>query len=118
MRGGWLVDLGGVSGHIAGLAEVHLLGDHRGRLLSISDRGVGDNGASRVVLSSISNGGSSSSNWSNSSNWGSSIAESMDSSKTKSCIGASDGNISRGAVGTSHHEGKGHKRSHIARYLH
>merc|ERR1712165_641036 len=81
MRGGWLVDLGGVSGHIAGLAEVHLLGDHRGRLvdgghastlggggvrsrgsrLSISHRGVGDNGAS---------------NWSNSSNWGSSIAES------------------------------------------
>jgi len=138
MRGGWLVDLGGVSGHIAGLAEVHLLGDHRGRLvdgghastlggggvrsrgsrLSISYRSVGDNWASRVVLSSISNGGSSSSNWSNSSNWGSSIAESMDSSKTKSCIGASDGNISRGAVGTSHHEGKGHKRSHIARYLH
>jgi len=138
MRGGWLVDLGGVSGHIAGLAEVHLLGDHRGRLvdgghastlggggvrsrgsrLSISYRGVGDNWASRVVLSSISNGGSGSSNWSNSSNWGSSIAESMDSSKTKSCIGASDGNISRGAVGTSHHEGKGHKRSHIARYLH
>merc|ERR1719357_966243 len=132
MRGGWLVDLSGVSGHIAGLAEVHLLGDHRGRLvdgghastlggggvrsrgsrLSISHRGVGDNWASRVVLSSISNGGS------NSSNWGSSIAESMDSSKTKSCIGASDGNISRGAVGTSHHEGKGHKRSHIARYLH
>jgi len=138
MRGGWLVDLGGVSGHIAGLAEVHLLGDHRGRLvdgghsstlggggvrsrgsrLSISYWGVGDNWASRVVLSSISNGGSGSSNWSNSSNWGSSIAESMDSSKTKSCIGASDGNISRGAVGTSHHEGKGHKRSHIARYLH
>merc|ERR1712223_989367 len=25
MRGGWLVDLSGVSGHIAGLAEVHLL---------------------------------------------------------------------------------------------
>merc|ERR1740131_910074 len=132
MRGGWLVDLSGVSGHIAGLAEVHLLGDHRGRLvdgghastlcgsgvrsrgsrLSISYRGVGGNWASRVVLSSISNWGSSSSNWS------SSIAESMDSSKTKSCIGASDGNISRGAVGTSHHEGKGHKRSHIARYLH
>merc|ERR1712038_1071529 len=73
MRGGWLVDLSGVSGHIAGLAEVHLLGDHRGRLvdgghastlggggvrsrgsrgsrLSISYRGVGDNWASRVVL--------------------------------------------------------------------
>merc|ERR1719186_542628 len=33
MRGGWLVDLGGVSGHIAGLAEVHLLGDHRGGLV-------------------------------------------------------------------------------------
>merc|ERR1711874_615946 len=92
MRSGWLVDLGGVSGHIAGLAEVHLLGDHRGRLvdgghastlggggvrsrgsrLSISHRGVGDNWASRVVLSSISNGSSGSSNWSNSSNWGSS----------------------------------------------
>merc|ERR1719435_458214 len=136
MRGGWLVDLGGVSGHVAGLAEGHLLGDHGGGLvdgghsstlcgggvrsrgsgLSISYRGVGDNWASRVVLSSISNGGSS--NWSNSSNWGSSIAKTMDSSKTKSCIGASHGNISRGAVGTSHHEGKGHKRSHIARYLH
>jgi len=139
MRGGWLVDLGGVSGHVAGLAEVHLLGDHRGRLvdgghsstlcgggvrsrgsrLSISYWGVGDNWASRVVLSSISNGGSSSSsNWSNSSNWGSSIAKTMDSSKTKSCIGASHGKISRGAIGTSHHKGKGHKRSHIARYLH
>ena len=138
MRGGWLVDLGGISRHIAGLAEVHLLVDHRGKLvdgghastlcgsgvrsrgsrLSICYRGVGDNWASRVVLSSISNGGSGSSNWSNSSNWGSSIAKTMDSSKTKSCIGASNGNISRGAVGTSHHEGKGHKRSHIARYLH
>jgi len=139
MRGGWLVDLGGVSGHIAGLAEVHLLGDHRGGLvdggdsstlgccgvrsrgswLSISYWGMGDNWASRVVLSSISNGSSSSSNWSNSSNWGSSsIAKTMDSSKTKSCIGASNGKISRGAIGTSHHKGKGHKRSHIARYLH
>jgi len=139
MGGGWLVDLGGVSGHIAGLAEVHLLGDHRGGLvdggdsstlgccgvrsrgswLSISYWGMGDNWASRVVLSSISNGSSSSSNWSNSSNWGSSsIAKTMDSSKTKSCIGASNGKISRGAIGTSHHKGKGHKRSHIARYLH
>jgi len=139
MRGGWLVDLGGISGHVAGLAEVHLLGDHRGGLvdgghsstlcgggvrgrgsrLGISYRGVGDNWASRVVLSSISNGGSGgSSNWSNSSNWGSSIAKTMDSSKTKSCIGASNGKISRGAIGTSHHKGKGHKRSHIARYLH
>ena len=129
MRSGWLVDLGGVSGHIAGLAEVHLLGDHRGGLvdgghsstlcccgvrsrgswLSISYWGMGDNWASRVVLSSISNGGSSSSNWSNSSNWGSSsIAKTMDSSKTKSCIGASHGQISRGAIGTSHHKGKGH----------
>merc|ERR1719320_2338344 len=95
MGGGWLVDPSGVSGHIAGLAEVHLLGDHRGGLvdgghsstlcccgvrsgssrLSISYWGMGDNWASRVVLSSISNGGSSSSNWSNSSNWGSSIAK-------------------------------------------
>merc|ERR1711931_543392 len=127
MRGGWLVDLGGISGHVAGLAEVHLLGDHRGGLvdsghsstlcgggvrgrgsrLSISHRGVGDNWASRVVLSSISNGGR-----------GSSIAKTMDSSKTKSCIGASNGKISRGTIGTSHHKGKGHKRSHIARYLH
>merc|ERR1712223_1704928 len=112
MRGGWLVD----GGHASTLGGGGVRS--RGSRLSISDRGVGDNGASRVVLSSISNGGSGSSNWSNSSNWGSSIAESMDSSKTKSCIGASDGNISRGAVGTSHHEGKGHKRSHIARYLH
>merc|ERR1711955_97479 len=124
MRGGWLVDLGGVSGHIAGLAEVHLLGDHRGGLvdggdsstlgccgvrsrscrLSISYRGMGYNWASRVVLSTIGNGSSCSSNWSNSShssNWGSSsIAKTMDSSKTKSCIGASNGQISRGAIGT------------------
>merc|ERR1711962_1067193 len=79
MRGGWLVDLGGVSGHIAGLAEVHLLGDHRGRLV--------DSGHA----STLGGGGvRSRGNWSNSSNWGSSIAESMDSSKTKSCIGASD----------------------------
>ena len=34
MRGGWLVDLGGISGHISGLAEVHLLGDHRGGLVN------------------------------------------------------------------------------------
>merc|ERR1711970_1305420 len=138
MRGGWLVDLGGVSGHVAGLAKVHLLGDHGGRLvygghsstlcgggvrsrgsrLSISYRCVGDNRASRVVLSSISNGGSSSCNWGNSSNRGCSIAKTMDSSKTNSCIGASHGKISRGAVGTSQDEGKGYKRSHSARYLH
>ena len=34
MRGGWFVDLGGISGHITGLAEVHLLGDHRGGLVN------------------------------------------------------------------------------------
>jgi len=140
MGGGWLVDLGGVSGHIASLAKVNLLGNNRGGLvdsgysstlcgggvrsrgsgLGISYRSVGDNGASRVMLSSIGNGGSSSSsNWSNSSNRGCSIAKTMDSSKTKSCeVGASYGHISRGAIGTSHHKGKGHKRSHDARYLH
>merc|ERR1711970_1548470 len=106
MRGGWLVDLGG-----GGVGS-------RGSRLSISYRGVGDNRASRVVLSSISNGGSSSCNWSNSSNRGCSIAKTMDSSKTKSCIGASHGKISRGAVSTSQDKGKGYKRSHSARYLH
>jgi len=139
MGGGWLVDLGGISGHIASLAKVNLLGNNRGGLvdsgysstlcgggvrsrgggLSVSYRSVGDNRASRVMLSSIGNGGSSSSNWSNSSNRGCSIAKTMDSSETKSCeVGASYGHISRGAIGTSHHKGKGHKRSHDARYLH
>merc|ERR1719477_341455 len=33
MGGGWLVDPGGVSGHIAGLALVQLLGNHGGALV-------------------------------------------------------------------------------------
>jgi len=93
MRGGWLVDLGGISGHIAGLSKVHLLGDNWGGLVdggdssslgvggirsrgswgSISYWGMGDNWASRVVLSSISGN-------TDSSRSSSSIAKAMNSS--------------------------------------
>merc|ERR1712128_378662 len=37
MGGGWLVDLGGISGHIAGLSKVHLLGDNWGGLVDCGD---------------------------------------------------------------------------------
>jgi len=69
MGGGGLEDPGGVAGDEAGLAEVHLLGDHGGGLVHGSDTlglggggegsrgrrgdvvdGVGDDGASRVVV--------------------------------------------------------------------
>jgi len=69
MRGGGLEDPGGVAGDEAGLSEVHLLGDHGGGLVHGSDTlglggggegsrgrrgdvvdGVGDDGASRVVV--------------------------------------------------------------------
>jgi hypothetical protein len=69
MRGGGLEDPGGVAGDEAGLAEVHLLGDHGGGLVHGGDTGclggggegsrgsrgdvvdgVGDDGASRVVV--------------------------------------------------------------------
>jgi len=131
MRSGWLVDLGGVSGHIAGLSKVHLLGDHRGGLvdgghasslcgggvrgrgsgLGICHGGMGNHGASRVVLGTV--GGSSNGGYS-----GKTIAKTMHPSKTKSSISASHGNISRSAIGAAHHKGKCHKRSHSARYLH
>ena len=69
MRGGRLEDPGGVAGDEAGLTEVHLLGDHGGGLVHGGDTGclggggegsrgsrgnvvdgVGDDGASRVVV--------------------------------------------------------------------
>jgi len=138
MRSGWLVDLGGVSGHIAGLSKVHLLGDHRGGLvhgghasslcgggvrgrgsgLGISHGGMGNHGASRVVLGSVGNRGSGSSYRSYSGKGGCGIAKTMHPSKAKSSISASHGNISRSAIGAAHHKGKCHKRSHSARYLH
>jgi len=78
MGGGWLVDPGGISGHIAGLSKVHLLGDNWGGLVDgghssslgcggvrgrgsgggICYWGMGDNGAGGVVLSSVGNWGS------------------------------------------------------------
>jgi len=78
MGGGWLVDPGGISGHIAGLSKVHLLGDNWGGLVDGGDSsslggggvrgrgsgggicywGMGDNGAGGVVLSSVGNWGS------------------------------------------------------------
>merc|ERR1712128_349294 len=78
MGGGWLVDPGGISGHMAGLSKVHLLGDNWGGLVdggdsssrggggvrgrgswgSISYWGMGNNGAGGVVLSSVGNWGS------------------------------------------------------------
>merc|ERR1719228_1055243 len=104
----WLVDLGGISGNIAGLSVVNLLGDNwcglvnggnsgslsssgvrcRGSGLSIGYRSMGNNGASRVVLSSIGNWGGSNSNCGSSSSnsdssWGSSVAKTMNTSKTK-----------------------------------
>jgi len=153
MRGGWLVDLGGISGHIAGLSKVHLLGDNWGGLVDGGDSsslggscvrgrgsgggicywGMGNNGASRVVLSSIGNGGSGSYSWGSSSITKSSrscsiakssrscsIAKAMDSSESKSSIPdtTSDSDISGSAESASHNKGKCHKRSHYARYLH
>merc|ERR1711892_388412 len=75
MGGGWLVDPGGISGHIAGLSKEHLLGYNWGGLVdgghssSLGGGGVrgrgsgggicywcmGDNGAGGVVLSSVGN---------------------------------------------------------------
>jgi len=144
MGGGWLVDLGGISGHIAGLSKVDLLGDNWGGLVDgghssslggscvrgrgcgggICYWGMGNNGASRVVLSSIGNGGSGSYSWGSSSITKSSrscgIAKTMDSSESKSSIPntASNSDISGSAESASHNKGKCHKRSHDARYLH
>merc|ERR1719285_590368 len=75
MRGGGLEDPGGVAGDEAGLAEVHLLGDHRGGLVhggdtgalgggSVGSRGsrgnvvdgVGHHGAGRVVVGASGGG--------------------------------------------------------------
>lgn len=143
MGGGWLVDLGGISGHIAGLSKVDLLGDNWGGLVDgghssslggscvrgrgsgggICYWGMGNNGASRVVLSSIGNGGSGSYSWGSSSitksSRGCGIAKTMDSSESKSSIPktASNSDISGCAESASHNKGKCHKRSHIARYL-
>ena len=48
MRGEWVADLGGVSRHIAGLAEVHLLGDHRSGLV-VQQAGGKSDGCRGVV---------------------------------------------------------------------
>merc|ERR1719471_1170372 len=103
MGGGGLVDLGGVSGDVAGLAVVNLLGDNGSGLVNggdtgalsmggVRDWGMGDNGAGRVVLSSVGNwssgshsgGGSNcgSSGYSNSRGSGS-ITKSVNSSESK-----------------------------------
>merc|ERR1711915_753322 len=96
MGGSWLMDLGGISRNIAGLSIVNLLGDNwcglvnggdsgslsssgvrcRGSRLSIGYRSMGNNGASRVVLSSIGNWGGSNSWGSSNSNCGSSSSDS------------------------------------------
>jgi len=122
MRGSGLQDSGGVSGDVAGLSQVDLLGDNWGGLVDGGDSlslvsggvwgggswsnivdGVGHHGTSRVVLRSV--GG----NWSSgSSYWGSSVADSS---------WGSHGNISWGTVGASQDKSKCHKRSHYARYL-
>jgi len=150
MGGSWLVDLGGISGNIAGLSIVNLLGDNwcglvnggdssslgssgvrcRGSGFSIGYRSMGNNRASRVVLSSVGNWcgsdswGSSNSNCGSSSSdsdssWGSSIAKTMNTSKTKTSIANTvEGQISWGAEGTSHDKGKGCERFHVARFYH
>merc|ERR1712123_131695 len=123
MGGGWLVDPGGISGHIAGLSKVHLLGDNWGGLVdggdsrglggsgvrgrgswgSISYWAMGNNGASRVVFSSISNGSSGNTD----SSRGSSVTKTMNSSESKSSIAdTSDCHISGSAEGASHDKGK------------
>merc|ERR1711915_965678 len=96
MGGGWLMDLGGISRNIAGLSIVNLLGDNwcglvssgvrcRGSGFSIGYRSMGNNRASRVVLSSIGN-------------WGSSVAKTMNTSKTKTSVANTvEGQISWGA---------------------
>merc|ERR1712198_638435 len=142
MGGSWLVDLGGISGNIAGLSVVNLLGDNwcglvnggdsgslsssgvrcRGSGFSIGYRSMGNNRASRVVLSSIghsggSNCGSSSSD--SDSSWGSSIAKTMNTSKTKTSIANTvEGQISWGAEGASHDKGESCERFHVARFYH
>jgi len=147
MGGGGLVDLGGVSGDVAGLAVVNLLGDNgsglvnggdtgalgmggvrsRGSGFSISDWGVGDNWAGRVVLGSVGNWSSGShsgsgsncgsSCYSNSGGSGS-IAKTVDSGESKTSVAnTGNGYISWGAESASHDKGKCHKRSHVARYL-
>jgi len=150
MGGSWLVDLGGISGNIAGLSIVNLLGDNWCGLVNGGDssslsssgvrcwgsgfgigyRSVGNNRASRVVLSSIGNWGGSNSWGSSNSNcgssssdsdssWGSSIAKTMNTSKTKTSIANTvEGQISWGAEGTSHDKGKGCERFHVARFYH
>merc|ERR1712054_408270 len=131
MGSSWLVDLGGISGNIAGLSVVNLLGDNWcglvnggdsgslcssgvrcwGSGFSIGYRSMGNNRASRVVLSSIGNWGGSNS-WGSSSSdsdssWGSGVAKTMDTSKTKTCIANTvEGQISWGAEGASHDKGK------------
>ena len=60
MRGDWVADLGGVSRHIAGLAEVDLLGDDRGGLvdggdsLALMDGGVRSRGRGSDMVDWVS----------------------------------------------------------------
>jgi len=115
VRGGGLEDPGGVAGDVAGLSEVDLLGDDRGGLvdggdsrglavggvrswssgLSVGD-GMRDNGPGRVVLRSI--GGH------------------RGRSRGGNCQGGGN-QLGGGSESTSQDKGKGHKRSHDARYL-
>jgi len=113
--GGGLEDPGGVSGDIVGLSEVDLLGDDRGGLVDGGDSwglavggvrsrssglgigdGMRDNGTGRVVLGSI--GGH------------------RGRSRGGNCQGGGN-QLGGGSESTSQDKGKGHKRSHDARYL-
>jgi len=115
VRGGGLEDPGGVAGDVAGLSEVDLLGDDRGGLVDGGDAlglavggvrsrsgglgvgdGVGDDGPGGVVLRSV--GGDSRG------------------SSGGNCQGGSH-QVGGGSESTSQDKGKGHKRSHDARYL-
>merc|ERR1712123_268430 len=134
MGGGWLVDPGGISGHIAGLSKVHLLGDNWGGLVDgghssslggggvrgrgsrggICYWGMGDNGAGGVVLSSVGNWGCDITKTMNSSKRSCGITKTVNSSKSKSGIAKvspSDGHISGSAESASQNKGKCHKRS-------
>jgi len=115
VRGGGLEDPGGVSGDVAGLSEVDLLGDDRGGLVDRGDSrglavggvrswgsglgigdGMRDNGTGSVVLGSI--GGH------------------RGRSRGGNCQGGGH-QLGGGSESTSQDKGKGHKRSHNARYL-
>jgi len=105
---GGLQDPGGISGDIAGLAEVDLLGDDWGGLVDGGDAlglgvgGVGSRGGGLGIVDGVRHDGP-----------GSVVLSSIG----WNCGRESAYQLCGGTVGTSQEESKGHKRSHIARCL-